>query len=248
LSAYVEYYSYRKISVERGGKLIKAMPYRLATSLDFFLGSPHRTIEKTSLQETAYYRCGVRGYRTFSKYTIEIEDVFRSFTVKFKPGGFYGIFGIPLLELTNRDLPLEDMDILPATEILDRLSVLDDVNEMKTILEEYLLRIIVSRKIREFSGYLPDYLMNVGELADKLGKSIRQLERIYNNHIGLGPKAFQKLHRFQHLLQLRTQSPQENWTELCYRVGYFDQSHLIKDFRSYLNITPTRFDPDLFAF
>jgi len=248
LSDYIECYSYRKISVEKGDKLVKTMPHRISTSLDFYLGARHKTIQTTTLQEAAYYRCGVRGYRTFSKYTIEIEDLFRSFTVKFKPGGFYALFGIPLSEFTNQDLPLEELGILPAKEILERLCRLDNVAEMKAVLEEYLLRIISNRKIREFTLHFPDYLTNVDELASCYGKSIRQLERMYNYYIGLGPKAFHNLHRFQYLLHLRKQYPYENWTMLGYRADYFDQSHLIKDFKSYLNITPSHFDPSLFAF
>lgn len=248
LGKYVECYSLREIWVDADKKLVKSMPHRLSTSIDFYLGDPHKTIEIKNSNLVPYTRCGVRGYRTFSKYNIEIEGKFRSFTVKFKPGGFFGLFGIPMCEFTNQDIPLDLLGLLPTDEILERLSSLHTAFEMREVIEEYLLKSIGTKQNKEVLNFPVHGDQKITELAQNSSKSIRQLERIYKNQVGLSPKSFQNLIRFQKLIELRKENPDENWTQLCFEAQYFDQSHMIKDFKSYLNILPSEFKRDAFAF
>ena len=224
------------------------MPHRLTSSIDFYLGDPHKTFENNSLKEVGFTRCGVRGYRTFSKYRIEIEGKFRSFTVKFKPGGFFGLFGMPMGEFTNQDIPMDLLGLLPTDEIFERLSALHTTDEMKGVVEEYLLKLVHQKTAKQVFIFPAVWDHKITELAKNSGKSVRQLERIYKTQIGLSPKSFQNLIRFQNLIELRKENPDENWTQLCFDAHYFDQSHMIKDFKSYLNILPTEFKRDAFAF
>lgn len=72
-----------------------------------------------------------------------------------------------------------------------------------------------------------------------LGISPRQLRRLFTNHIGISPKHFSRVIRFQHVLN--TYYDQENIDNSSYfDSGYYDQAHFIKDFRKFYGITPTQ--------
>lgn len=248
LGEFVESYTYRKFLVEKGCYIEKNMPHRLSSSLDFYLGDAYHLFEIENNIRSGFYYVGVRGYRTYSKYKIRIEGEFKSFSIKFKPGGFYRLFGIPMCELTNVDIPLEQLSILPTNELYERLKMQDDAMEMKKIIEQYLFRIHPVKSISILTAFHFNYAYSVSKLAEKSGKSVRQLERIFKEQIGLSPKSFQNLNRFNHLLDLHKRNPSESWTKLCYQSNYFDQSHLIRDFKAYLSVTPKKFNPETFAF
>ncbi|REE05793.1 helix-turn-helix domain-containing protein [Marinoscillum furvescens] len=84
----------------------------------------------------------------------------------------------------------------------------------------------------------PDgHLLSVEDLADFLGYSTRHLSNMFNRHMGMSPKKFLKLVRFNQVLTLMEQTD-ENLGRLAYEVGYHDQAHFIRDFKSICGKTP----------
>jgi len=79
----------------------------------------------------------------------------------------------------------------------------------------------------------------VDALAGELGLSTRQLERRFRAHVGLGPKLFARLTRFQHAWRLAGRAP--SLAAVAARAGYFDQAHLVRDFRQFAGAPPSRF-------
>jgi len=69
--------------------------------------------------------------------------------------------------------------------------------------------------------------------------SPRQFERRFNREIGLPPKLYARIARFESALESKALSATESWTEITNRLGYFDQMHLIKDFREFSGEVPT---------
>ena len=78
-------------------------------------------------------------------------------------------------------------------------------------------------------------------LAGELGLSTRQLERRFRTHVGLGPKLFARLTRFQHAW--RTAGCASSLAALAARAGYFDQAHLVRDFQEFAGIAPGAYAP-----
>ena len=81
-------------------------------------------------------------------------------------------------------------------------------------------------------------LIPIGRLAEKTGLSIRQLERKFRAHIGLTPKQMCRSLRFKHALARKARSPQRSWLETALDSGYYDQAHLINDFRHFTGLSP----------
>jgi AraC-like DNA-binding protein len=77
-------------------------------------------------------------------------------------------------------------------------------------------------------------------LAQKAQLSPRQFERRFSREIGLPPKLFARIARFEAALESKALSASESWTEITNRLGYYDQTHLIKDFKEFSGEVPTR--------
>jgi methylphosphotriester-DNA--protein-cysteine methyltransferase len=90
--------------------------------------------------------------------------------------------------------------------------------------------------------------VSVNTLHKQLPLSSRQIERNFIKEIGVSPKTFSSMIRFEKMIRQRILRPQCKWTELAYEHNYFDQTHLIKDFHKFLDINPRSFSPEDFAF
>lgn len=81
---------------------------------------------------------------------------------------------------------------------------------------------------------------NIGHIASTHGITTRYLHKLIHQHTGLSPKSFNKISRFQHSLRLITKNEQP-FTSIAYDCGYFDQSHFIRDFKSFTGVTPSAY-------
>jgi AraC-like DNA-binding protein len=81
----------------------------------------------------------------------------------------------------------------------------------------------------------------------KVSLSDRQLERNFSKEIGTTPKLYSNMVRFENLLRYRIDFPDKSWTEIAYEFNYYDQMHLIKAFKRFLDITPSDFRAGNFA-
>jgi len=81
-------------------------------------------------------------------------------------------------------------------------------------------------------------LASVPEVARQLGISLRQFQRRFVGGIGITPKLFCRMQRFQQVV--RAMDDTVSWTDTAIRSGYYDQAHLIRDFRQFTGTTPGR--------
>ena len=87
-------------------------------------------------------------------------------------------------------------------------------------------------------------LARVGALARTAGLSDRQLERRFRSAVGLAPKLFSRIVRFQRVVRLARRSAQAGWAETAARCGYADQAHLVRDVRAFSGATPSALRAD----
>jgi AraC-like DNA-binding protein len=74
---------------------------------------------------------------------------------------------------------------------------------------------------------------------------VRQVQRISRDRIGMSPKAFARVIRFSAAYRLHEERPGLRWTDIAYRCGYFDQMHLIRDFRDFAGMPPSVIEREL---
>ena len=116
-----------------------------------------------------------------------------------------------------------------------------------TLIEGFLLSKLEKSKIKSDQLTLVHNVMrelrrqeiaeNIDTLASRYGISSRYLQKLFLHHTGLTPKLYSKIHRFQHSLRLITKN-ESPLTSIAYDCGYFDQSHFIREFKSFTGLTP----------
>jgi AraC-like DNA-binding protein len=81
--------------------------------------------------------------------------------------------------------------------------------------------------------------MTVKSVSESTGLSQRRFIDLFKREVGMTPKLFCRVRRFQDVLAFVRKSKTPDWSEAAYICGYFDQSHLIRDFRIFSGINPT---------
>jgi AraC-like DNA-binding protein len=170
------------------------------------------------------------------------------FGVRFRPGGAFPFFEVPLGEFTDRRIPLEQ--IWPAgAEAFAAHAPADRVDGAERVLRRRL-RTRTRRRDEDEAlaaravGLLRQARGGIGvrEVAVALGVGERRLERVFDRSVGLGPKALGRVMRFRHAAREirlgRAGRTPRSWAALAFSAGYADQSHLIREFRALAGVTP----------
>lgn len=165
--------------------------------------------------------------------------------VHFRPGGAFPFFGAAVGELANSHLALEDLWGRPAIELRERLCSAATPQKRFQILEETLKArwrwlsehpaVSLALDIFGPSG-ISD---SVRAVAKRVGLSQRRFIQVFTLQVGLTPKLFCRVLRFQHAREAVDQAPTLNWPQLASACGYYDQSHLIHDFQEFSGLSPT---------
>lgn len=165
--------------------------------------------------------------------------------VRFRPRGAYRFLRLPLDELTDQNIPLTDVWGREGQQLEEAVQEAQDVGERQMLVEEFLLRELSNTISRpRFESAVEEIiysrgLARVGEVASRIGLSSRQLEREFRASVGLSPKAFARIIRFQNLMRLVGEQPLGEWTRLALDGGYADQPHMVREFREFTGQSPT---------
>jgi AraC-like DNA-binding protein len=168
--------------------------------------------------------------------------------VNFKIGGALPFLGYIAGEPGASHVDLSDIWGRQAIELQDRLSQQSGPQARFRLLETSLLRQL-SRGLRHDSAVrvAVHALGSAGpgsrtrEVARLVGLSQRRFITIFKEEVGITPKLFSRVRRFQRALVLIRRSAAPNWPALALECGYFDQSHLIRDFLAFSGFSPTKY-------
>ncbi len=168
--------------------------------------------------------------------------------VAFKPGALHRLTGIPFSLLTNTIIDLESIYPRLAREVNEKLSSCEDYSEMLSIIEKFLINLTVSRKLnsgridRVFDVMLKNEKnYSLEWLAREACMSVRQFERKTLEYIGICPKVFGRITRFNQSYYKSMAHPYEGWLNISLECGYHDYQHLVKDYKKFACATPKKF-------
>lgn len=183
-------------------------------------------------------RIGITGIQpTLRTYTY--APATRSVLVRFTPQGAT-CFGVPAWELASRSVALDDT-VGASQDVLARLDEVPDSRRAIDVIERFLLALpftfdrIVDRAIALIRPGL-DEDRQIAAIARTLSISERQLERRFRDRVGMSPKRFASLRRFERAVQIATAS--RSLTRAAMEAGYYDQPHFNRDFRRFAGMTP----------
>lgn len=195
---------------------------------------------------------GMLIYGAHSQYFV-IDTTYQTaiLGIHFKPGGAFPFLGLPASELHNSVVPL---DVFWGTSIAElRCRLLEAVTPQLQfkILEQFLLRQVrqplerhraVKFALNQFR-HVPQ-TQSISDVTDQIGLSSRRFIEVFREEVGLTPKLFCRLRRFQEALRQIEREEQVNWVDIALTCGYFDQAHFIHDFQAFSGINPMTYVMD----
>lgn len=170
-------------------------------------------------------------YGQYSKYTEHtVSGYFSVIGVYLQPTALKTIFGLDAFELNHQNISLED---IVRDAILEQLVNAISLEEKISLISSFFLKQIERVKNNHKKLVHASTLLQNGktlkEIQLEMNLSERTLERIIKQSVGLSPKIFSRIMRFQDGLNCLRQTNFENFTELAYQYDYFDQSHTITE-------------------
>jgi AraC-like DNA-binding protein len=168
--------------------------------------------------------------------------------VAFSPTGLYRLLGIDMRQTINKGMDATSLWGNEAKAALDELRLCKSYEEMMHIVCAFL-------KIRVESGCRPKEPIddvahqmldpsNDHKLEDWAAKaclSLRQFERNFTVRVGISPKLFIRIVRFEHAMRIKNESPDKSWAQIALECGYTDSSHLLREFREFAEFPPGGF-------
>ncbi|MEV4392025.1 helix-turn-helix domain-containing protein [Nonomuraea sp. NPDC049607] len=170
----------------------------------------------------------------------------RALGTRFRPGGFRTLLGAPVSELTGRFVEIGEMFAASGPALVEGVLAEQDPGAAIALVEAFLLELgpepdPLAEEAAALVGMVEDdvTVTRVDELAARAGRSVRSLQRLFRDYVGIGPKWV--IRRFRlHEAAERVQQGLDLAT-LAAELGYTDQAHLTRDFTAAVGMTPAAY-------
>jgi AraC-like DNA-binding protein len=168
--------------------------------------------------------------------------------VDLTPVGAHLLLGIPMDELSQRMVTLEEMFGRGGTLLREAVAEAPDWAASFAVVDDFLLTLLdrarspvpsVTRalgRLHESGGTVP-----VGVLAAEIGCSRRHLISRFREQVGVTPKLLARILRFERAVALVDAGTEMGWAEIAQACGYYDQAHMIRDFHQFAGYAPSQF-------
>ena len=173
-------------------------------------------------------------------------------SIRFTPNGYYKFLGIPQQSFTDHFFRLEEVMRCEIEQLVCFLRQAPGAMKRFQLLIQWLKKHHRRRELppRLLSDFVIDELdrnprLSVNQLVEKSGYTRKHLVQRFKEEAGLTVKAYQQINRLHRLLKSLPRKEEFRWSCIACEHGYYDQSHLIKDFRRFTGHTPAEFvQPD----
>lgn len=169
----------------------------------------------------------------------------RLFGVRFHPAGAFALGGFPMHELTDRIVSIDSALGRAGSELESRVLEADGFQGRIHAFESHFLNRLVTQKRQDPVAERAAAVIvgnggsvSIAGLAETLGVSERRLERRFRSRVGLSPKMLARIVRFQGVVRKVQRPETPDMLDAVHDLGYFDQSHMIRDFREFSGETP----------
>jgi AraC-like DNA-binding protein len=180
-----------------------------------------------------------------SFYVKDISLPARTVGAQLRTGASELMFGIPAEELAARHTLLSDIWGRSAALIRERLCEVRDVHRQLDILESILIaRLPTLRRLHPAVAHALErfeIVANIREIVRETGYSHRRFIALFRKDVGLTPKVFCRVRRFQRALDRLRVGDHAGWVGLALDAGYSDQPHFTREFREFAGVTPEEY-------
>lgn len=236
---------------------IRVIPYG-CVQFTFYLGE--RINSFGSNNDSSYKDQAVVTGQISSFFDVFPQGKIRLITIVFKPFGAKPFFDFPIFEIQNNIIPIKDINNKEWLDLENRLGDCVDNKSIVSCLENNLLKKLEKNTL--FNSYFSinnERIMlainriddskgtiNIKDLSSLACLSDKQFNRIFADYVGMNPKNFLRIIRYQSvLLKLQNSNIKAtkavDFLDLVYDCGYYDQSHLINNFKEFTGYTPKEY-------
>lgn len=222
---------------------LRGLPPRLQATL------PHPNVHLVVERNAAT----IHGVQT-ERFERRIEGQDAVFGIKFRAGGFHPFLQAPVSTLANRTLPVQTVFGVDCESLAPRICGCASVDAMVAVAETFLLANMpppdpdvarVGALVSTIAGDLE--ITSVARLMDAAAIDKRALQRLFQKYVGIGPKWVIQRYRLHEAIARIQDGTPVDWAALALALGYFDQAHFARDFRTVVGQSPTGYAQSLAA-
>ncbi|PJZ41993.1 AraC family transcriptional regulator [Leptospira kmetyi] len=186
------------------------------------------------------------------KFSHLLEDEGFVWGIKFKPGAFYPFFQKPIRTFTNQSIPIESVFSVDVSKLEGSILAAKNDDQRIEIAESVLFQKLP--EIEENVFWIQEVvqlilekkeILRAEDVAQKVGVNLRTLQRLFNRYVGVSPKWVIQRYRLHEAADRLENGENVDGSRLALDLGYFDQAHFIKDFKSMIGISPEKYSKNL---
>ena len=244
LRPFVQFY----IQVERSRRdplVAIPIPARASPMIEFVFGDRFKARYSGAREDVKVPAAPLVGILTRPHATLLHQGTFQSFIIMFQVHGLTDLFGIPLSEVTDRTYDAHAVLGKPIRELEQRLGDCQTFQQRESVANQFLEERLKRLQRRDRIAFAADRILSsngnlsTAELATQVGIGVRQFQREFSARFGVSPKLFSRIARFQSALDTKARSSTKSWTDVAHDFGYYDQMHMVHDFREFTGESPT---------
>ncbi len=186
------------------------------------------------------------------KYTRQLQGRDKVLGIKFKPGAFYPFIKKNVSEFTNKFIELDKYFDINVNKLEASILNSENEEEMSNAAEKFLMKIvpekdenvIIINKVIDLTNEDRN-IIKVDDIVERMKINKRTLQRLFSQYVGVSPKWVIKRFRLHEAVGKLAKNITVDWTKLALELGYFDQAHFIKDFKSIIGKTPLEYEKQI---
>lgn len=180
------------------------------------------------------------------RFVVRLEGSGRAFGLRFRPGALAAVVGAPLAA----DQSLAVGDYFPDAAEIQRAVLAEPEDESRrTIVQDWLVDHLPAEPDADFLAVErlvervreDDQIVRVEQIGQDAGQSVRAVQRLFRHYLGVPPKWVLMRCRLQDAAAALDRDPDTELADLATRLGWYDQSHFVRDFRRFLGVTPGQY-------
>ncbi len=249
LSGYIEclWYTAGLNPKSQKGEKEKLLP-TATVEIVFNLSRDRLTVYKDgTIEELVFPGAMVCGVHTVP-FLIDSKEEDIILGVHFKPGGIFPFLQTPISNLLNSHFSLEHFWDSSAAQLRDILISSQKVQEKFDALETFLIGCFSEQRcghpaVRELLARGPTEFDNINleEFCSEIELSAQRFIELFKREVGLTPKVYLNITRFQDVLSKLSEEEKVNWLDISFENGFFDQAHFNKEFKRLSTMSPTHY-------